>query len=307
MRTYLAYGLTIQSALPLLEFLPAGNLQRPADVLLEVIADPEQYHQADRITPADRSWTLEVSRTQARVFMRDAGLFEIIEGRQIRLTLAPEADESLLRLYIGGVIMAILLYQRNCLVLHASAVIMVDRVVAFLGMSGAGKSSIAVALEKLGYPIITDDVLALQFVGNQVYAAPGYPQVKLTKESALTLGHNVTNLLTLHQEEIKLGYRPKSQFPTVPLPLQALYFLGVGEELAVHPVAPAAGPIELIPHSAPTRWQRPGDGQHLMQCARLAQQIPMFDLQRPRDLTRLEDSARFVEQHILHSIWAAAS
>lgn len=306
MQTYLAYGLKIQSALPLLEFLPAGNRLDPADVTLDVLSNPELFHQVDQTTPPEKDWTLTVSRTTATVFIRDSGLFEITEGRHIAITLAPEADEGLLRLYVGGVIMAILLYQRSCLVLHASAVIMAGQVVAFLGMSGAGKSSLAVALEKAGYPIITDDVLALQLGRNTVLAAPGYPQVKLTKESATTLGHDLDSLLPLHQAEIKLGYRLKSTFPTQALPLQALYFLGVGEALAITPQPPQTSLLELIPHSAPTRWRLPGDGQHLAQCAQLAQQIPMFCLQRPRDLSRLEESARLVEQHVLQAMCAPA-
>lgn len=307
MPTYLAYGLTIQSALRLPEFLPTGDLEKPADVTLDVHTDPAQYHRAAQLAPIDRNWTLEVNRSQATVFLRDAGLFQITEGRSIQLTLAPGVEESLLRLYLGGVVMAILLYQRNCLVLHASAVMIADRAVGFLGVSGAGKSSIAVALEKRGHPIITDDVLALQFIGNAVYAAPGYPQVKLTPESALTLGHNLSHLLPLHQVETKLGYRIKASFPTAPMPLQALYFLGIGEHLSITPAAPQTSTIELIPFSAPTRWHLPGDSQHLMQCVNLSRQTPIFDLQRPRDLTRLEESAQFVEDHILQSIWSAAS
>jgi hypothetical protein len=302
MQSYLAYGLTIHSALALPEFLPAEALSVDYDVTLNLITSPERYFEVDQETDLDRSWTLSVNRDQAVVFIRNAGLFEISAGRQIEITLAPDADEGELRLYVGGVIMAILLYQRNCLVLHSSAVQIDHQVVAFLGMSGAGKSSIAVALEKVGYPIITDDVLALHFLDGGVYAAPGYPQVKLTKESATTLGHDLDQLLPLHRVESKLGYRLQSAFPTALMPLQALFFLNIGEQIAIESLPAQDKFLELLTHSAPTRWQIPGDGLHLTQCARLVQQVPILQLKRPRNLSQLEDSARWVEQYILQSL-----
>lgn len=302
MHSYLAYGLKIQSALALPEFLPAVDAIADYDVTLNLISNSDLYFEVERAIERDRPWTLSVSRTEATAFIRNAGLFEITAGQQIDITPAPDVEEGELRLYVGGVIMAILLYQRNCLVLHASAVRIVDRVVAFLGVSGAGKSSIAVALEKAGYPIVTDDVLALHFIDGGVYAAPGYPQVKLTRESATTLGHDFDQLLPLHRVETKLGYRLQSAFPTALMPLEALFFLDLGEQIEITSLPPQDKVTGLLTHSAPTRWQIPGDGLHLTQCTRLAKQIPILQLKRPRNLSQLEDSAKWVEQHVLQSI-----
>jgi len=49
------------------------------------------------------------------------------------------------------------------LVIHASASIVGDHVVAFVGESGAGKSSLAWELQKAGHRLVSDDVLPVRF------------------------------------------------------------------------------------------------------------------------------------------------
>jgi hypothetical protein len=60
-------------------------------------------------------------------------------------------------------------------VFHASAVAVDDRAVAVLGPSGAGKTSIAMALCRLGACFLTDDVLAVERDGGRLLGHPGAP------------------------------------------------------------------------------------------------------------------------------------
>jgi hypothetical protein len=62
-----------------------------------------------------------------------------------------------------GSAFGILLHQRGHLVLHASAVAVGSGVVIFCGPSRAGKSTLAAALVRQGYPFITDDVCHIGF------------------------------------------------------------------------------------------------------------------------------------------------
>jgi hypothetical protein len=303
MNHYFAYGLTISSDLVLPEFLPA---QEGNDVVIQVDSTTDPTTAISLQLEPQKYWHLTVSRTQAVAHLRDAGIFRIEDGKAITINPLPTVDEGLLRAYIGGVMMAILLYQRGLLILHASAVQVANQVVAFLGMSGAGKSSLAAALDAQGYSIITDDVLALRIHGQGIEAIPGFPQIKLPQTSATTLGHDLDTLVPLHQAEEKLGYRLGKAFPTRAMPLQGVYFLATGDSMAITPMPPQEALLELIPHSAPTRWKLPGDGIHLTHCAELVRQVPTFNLQRPRDLTQLADSARMVEHHVMASLCAEA-
>jgi hypothetical protein len=59
-------------------------------------------------------------------------------------------------------------------VLHASAVVCDGRTLAFSGVQGAGKSSLAAHLVREGARHLTDDALALEVAGDRIVAHPGH-------------------------------------------------------------------------------------------------------------------------------------
>lgn len=62
---------------------------------------------------------------------------------------------------------------RGLELLHASAVMIAGRAVAFLGGSGVGKTTLAGRIAARGAPLVTDDVLALEPAGPHVHAHRG--------------------------------------------------------------------------------------------------------------------------------------
>jgi len=58
--------------------------------------------------------------------------------------------------------------MQNKLILHASAILYKKKVFAFLGESGAGKSTIANELECFGYKVVTDDLLPCRMIDSEV-------------------------------------------------------------------------------------------------------------------------------------------
>jgi hypothetical protein len=101
----------------------------------------------------------------------------------------PHVDEHVLRLYLLGPALGVLLQQRGLLVLHASAVAIGERVVAFVGESGWGKSTTAAALERRGHTVVADDVCALHLRGSEdPLVFPAIPRLKLDAAPALARG-----------------------------------------------------------------------------------------------------------------------
>ncbi len=76
---------------------------------------------------------------------------------------APGGPEGVLPIIVVGSILAFLLVRRGCFVLHASAVAVDDQVLAFVGVSGQGKSTVAALFCAEGAELVTDDVLPLEF------------------------------------------------------------------------------------------------------------------------------------------------
>lgn len=74
----------------------------------------------------------------------------------------PDCETGALPVILPGMIVSMLLCLRGELILHASAVDIDSRAVAFVGRSGMGKSTLATWLCSTGARLITDDVLRVQ-------------------------------------------------------------------------------------------------------------------------------------------------
>lgn len=92
--------------------------------------------------------------------------------------------------YLLGPILGFVLRLRGMLCLHASAVMIGDEAIVFMGPAGSGKSTIAAMFAKLGYPVLTDDVVALrEEEGGQGFTVlPGYPRLNLWSGEVKGLG-----------------------------------------------------------------------------------------------------------------------
>ena len=88
--------------------------------------------------------------------------FLVEDGRAVRYETERGAGEDDVRAFLlGGAVWPVLGWQRGLLPLHASAVARGPDLHALVGVPGAGKSTLAAALARHGYPLFTDDVLFL--------------------------------------------------------------------------------------------------------------------------------------------------
>ncbi len=87
--------------------------------------------------------------------------------------------EEAIVLYLEGLIFAIILMQKGMIPLHGSAINLAGNCIIILGDSGAGKSSLAAGLIKIGGKIITDDVIATKKINEKYYVLPSFPEQKL--------------------------------------------------------------------------------------------------------------------------------
>ncbi len=111
-------------------------------------------------------------------------------------------------------------------VLHASAVVVDGRAVAFVGPSGAGKTSVALALSRLGAGFLADDVLVLERAEEELMGHPGTPVAGLDRAEAQRLERAGSGV---HEGEI-VASNPRERIVHVhgvaaPAPLMALFFL----------------------------------------------------------------------------------
>ncbi|MGJ5675498.1 MAG: serine kinase [Nostochopsis sp.] len=301
MFSYFAYGVGIQSELPIPEFVPA---ERGCDVTLHIDND----HTAVDYFPEEvinQLWSLKLSLEESVVYIKEVAVFLVQGGHKIVVIPAPNASDLLIRFYLVGTVMAILLYQRGLLVLHGSVVNIHDGAVAFLGVSGQGKSSTSAAFLAQGYGFVTDDVAPVTLSTKPATITPGFPQMKLSRESAVALGYDYDSLLILHPDNQKRGYRLTQDFEQTPLPIRRIYVLADDTEFGIEPLNSRDSIMELVRHSRPTTLYHCGGKSHLLQCAALAKEHTIYRLKRPCDLSLLPELVKLVENHISCQIQSA--
>jgi hypothetical protein len=131
--------------------------------------------------------------------------------------------------YLVGPIIGFVLRLRGSVALHASTVVFNEYAVAFLGRSGAGKSTTAAAFANRGYAILADDVSSLRAPENKTFVIqPAYPRLRLWSTAAVALfgSAEALPLLTPTWTKRYLDLAGSiHRFQRKPLPLAAIYLL----------------------------------------------------------------------------------
>ena len=78
-----------------------------------------------------------------------------------------------------------ILLEKNCFLIHCSSIIVNEKLILFLGSSGAGKSTIAEIAKQQGYEVLHDDTLIVQEKDNELigYASPYITRSKIIGRS----------------------------------------------------------------------------------------------------------------------------
>lgn len=299
MHCYFTYGLTLASTLPFPELL-AGEGE--VDVHIDVDqTEGAASHEYSPILCAD------VSPSRTHLIWGGVGDL-IIEGSQ-RITVLPgiNADEDALRLFILGAGLGVLLHQRGLLVLHASGVVINDRVVGFIGAKGWGKSTTTAILHQRGYAFISDELLVVCFDDHgQPRVIPGSPQIRLWSDALVSTGGNIDSAVRVRSGIDKFNINASCMAPEG-LRLHCLYLLDAGEELSIRSMSPSEAFFGVVPHLYVHRFgtsflKAKGMEYTFLQLNQLLKKINVRRLLRWKDLNQLPDIAQRIEQDIFQEL-----
>jgi hypothetical protein len=299
-QSYRGFGLTVDSVIELPALLKSNG---PPDVVV-------RYGRLERPWPETPvphplvGWSPE----SALFFWDTVGYVLIEGGTRITIDPLPGASAAATRQVVQGVAMGTLLHQRGLPALHASAVAIDGRIVAFLGRKHAGKSTTAAALQARGHELVTDDVLVLCMKGTPPlpYGFTGTRELKLAPEAASTaFGEDPESLMEAFEGAGK-RIRPAGEYGgDDSFPVGAIYLLeyfeSTTQSFAIEPVSPRDGCLLLVQHSYAQRMigRQAYDGEHLRQSALLGAAIPLRSIRRRRSLEELSDFAEAIELDFL--------
>jgi hypothetical protein len=136
------------------------------------------------------------------------------------------------------------------LFLHGSAVRVDGQAIAFLGLSRGGKTTLAGAFAKAGYPFMTEDVIELVPSGDAYLLQPKHSRLRLFVDSASwLLGREFAD--AEDDDKHSLAADDALPFSDAPVPLAHIYVLGRDHDapLAITPFEGPAALAQLLPHS----------------------------------------------------------
>ena len=208
-------------------------------------------------------------------------------------------DPELVELRLLGPVLSYWLERRSIPTLHASAVAIDRRAVAFLSRQGSGKTGLAAALMRAGCPLLTDDVLPVEDREGTFFVRPGYPQMRMWPDEAAWFVERWEELPLVHPQVTKrrvpVGEDGFGAFLDSPLSLACLYI----------PERRVDGPVEIVdvpPRDALIELVRYSFSPHLVAAAglqpfrfdlfaRLVQRVPVRRLRYPAGFERLPEIA----------------
>jgi hypothetical protein len=296
MYLYSTYGLIIRSPIALPE-LNATNGKPDVVIRFGRLAQGGPWGNRE-------SGELQVRGADIYLMWDDIGYFLIRGGREIIIEPLSDIQEHVLRLFVLGTTLAMLLCQRGLTVFHASAVSMGGHAVAFAGIKGAGKSTFAAALHAVGHNMIADDILAIDMSSGHPMVLPGFPHLKLWPDSVSLLGQDPDRLPRLRPEVDKRSYPLTQRFTNNPLPLRHFCIISPATTLELEPYEPSEALGALMPH-----WYGARFGMKQLralslpmffhQCVDIARAAKVYRLGRPQSKPVLNSIRSLLEEKLL--------
>ena len=320
---YRAYGLTLSSAVPItaLDSLSLGT------------TNPDIHFEFGAPCP---DWVVRVLTLQTRIVPlrrsveRDSGeqftLTDLGEGRYFQLRYADGTlflvDEGVTKIwaeagpdltvedaivYLLGPGMGFALRRRGRTPLHASALVFGQRAVAFMGSAGAGKSTTAAALALRGWPVLCEDVCALEESEGTWHVLPGYPRVCLWPDSVRNLFSSEDELPLIVQGWEK-RYLPldgsRARFAEAKVPLAAIYLLAQRSDDASAPRVDAMSKRDAVLHLVQNTYMnwlldRDQRAAEFDAVVRLLSQVECFRVTPSSDPAHLGKLIACVESHAM--------
>lgn len=288
--------LAADAALPGLPVAPLeGDGHLRVRTLHTVPASAAPVGHSPGATPAGRlAWPNDVVVTLAHgpqgdeVAITDTGRYTLSPDGDTITHLAPAGcDRAAVALDLIGVVLPLALHREGAWCLHASAVQLGGRVVAFVAARGTGKSTLAAACLGAGAALVADDVVVMRVDGDGVRVTPAGLPLRLREHTARDTGA----VADAPDEWGKV--RVHGTLATHDAPLDAVYVLSAAEPSSAverAPRAPRAAALALLTHGKITELLgAAAAGDALTRCVQLAQAVPVYDLAVPRSIARLPE------------------
>lgn len=308
---YRIFDILIESniLIPELPEVEQGEISISFQLSSDTFPDESQLKWYHHWRLPDGEITISCARLREDYFLRFPELADFListNGNQIGcFAMLGVSDESIRHLLVDQVIPRVVAHQGS-IVLHASAIEIDGGVIAFLGESGWGKSTLATSFYEQGYPLLTDDCLLLKPEEGKIVAIPSYAGSRLWSDSLEAVVNDKSSVhpVAHYSSKMRLIFPDRLKNKVLQLPLTAIFVLGSPEqsndlkEIDVEPLKGAEMIMELVKHSfllditdmdkITTQFQAFGQVTD--------SELPIYRLSYPREHARLANVRNVVQK-----------
>jgi hypothetical protein len=215
-----------------------------------------------------------------------------------------QATRHALTAYLLGQVLSFSLLALGCEPLHATAVVVDDSAIAFVGDCGDGKSTLGAAFVARGFPLLTDDVLALKCDGHQFLACAGPARLKLFPSVARSVLRRAgPPRLNPGTSKLVLPLSNRRGLPDA-IRLDALYALSGrarsrrATRVTLAPLTGQRAFLEVIRSTFNLiQVDSARLGNHFAMAVDLVKVVPVTRLTYPRTLSRLDEVCDAILEH----------
>jgi hypothetical protein len=294
MGLYKICGYTFGSKIPLPELAAVDD--PCADFVFELLPSTEDLiepvHWTNHWTSLDDAVWLAFAKIDGGYLLRFPELADFVvstDARSVRCYPREYVPSETVRHLLLNQVIPLVLSHLGSLVLHAAACATPWGAIAFMGMTGMGKSTLAAGFGLQGFPILTDDCLLVEEQNGSVMSIPSYPGIRLWPESVSALFREEPTLQPLAHYTEKRRLLFGQIHPEAPVPLASIYVLSHSQKtkraagVTIEPLRASEALLEIVKHT----FQLDNTGRERLrrsfrQCEWLAKSVPFFKLSFPR-------------------------
>ena len=235
--------------------------------------------------------------------VKDTAAYKIENGKEITIEPYKEANLEDIKLYLLGSCLGIVLIENNKLPIHGGSININNKGVIFMGDKGAGKSTLTSALRLKGYKLIADDISVIE-KENKYKIMNGYPRQKLCEDTVKKLGYKKEDFKSLIVDnKLKYVIPAEDKFNEECTTLNIIYYLSVGDvnEVKVTEMRGKEKLDKLIENIYRIEVLRAIgiQGEHIKQYVDILRQIPMYNMERPRNCFSIDKQIKLIEEKVI--------
>ena len=297
---YKVYGLNVESEI-LVPELSILSKEEQSDIHIKISYGimPEDIKVS--INNGQRS---KYERNRMWFYINNVATFYIYDGKNIVIEPCEITDPQLVKVYILGSVLGMVMLQRNIVAIHGGSIVIDNKGYIFTGDKGAGKSTLTTALRKKGYGFVSDDVGAIK-TGEINKIHPGFGYQKLCEDALVNLGYDPAKYEPFRGDfNIKYIVPALEDFVSTAVPFEGMFELEVGDVDCVQVEEikgndKLKGMIKNIFRIEILRCSGGMSGEYFKKCIDIAKDLKYYKITRPKGQFTVDEQIDIIEKIII--------